>query len=564
MRIKVIFDRVYVRNDADTFGSGEFYFIAEVDGQTVGNRSTIFNAVERSWLDLPDDQWSAVVDVRNKTRVEVRFQGRDDDVFCDDDLGSISYVLRPPWRQRTFRSRTRYYVLEWRVELEVHGQFGRHAPLEVFACRQQSGAHECTTVSGARAQHRIEICPVVPVPGDGDLPPRPRFPAGTHGERTAPQAIFLAPGHPPNVVPNPAVIPILAQTAATADTAARIEITHYHPNTLRLQENDPRLVWSYRRLAGQPTVRFVAPSGGTAAQGLRVLVHGTGTHDGEVLLDVRYRGSLLASYRALVARIRRIPCRVTILNGSGRGVQPRSTPQHVLEHLEVANLILRQIGLELLRDADATVSDGATPALDGRRQPIPGVFRINRISAGLTRNVDWSANSGFIRSSGLNSRPNVVNIVYVKSVRRIRHRGRWVHPYGLSTDRPANPAGTSVTDSGNPSTSWVQPSGVPPDGEPRTVTMNLAGARQRRSDLAALWVRDFTDPSDSHRYGYVIAHEVGHILGLLHRGRNVPGTHDGVGHPPSENVMFDDEDTLGLDLDIIQARAVRRSNLIRS
>lgn len=31
-RIKVIFNRVFVKNDADWFGSGEFYFIATVDG----------------------------------------------------------------------------------------------------------------------------------------------------------------------------------------------------------------------------------------------------------------------------------------------------------------------------------------------------------------------------------------------------------------------------------------------------------------------------------------------------------------------------------------------------
>ena len=174
-RIKIIFDRFYVTNDADTFGSGEFYFLASVDGTAVGDRTEIFNVTERRWFDLPDSQWSHIVDVTTAAAVRIRFQGRDKDVFFDDDLGTIQHALRPPWRQRTIRRTTRYFTLEYRVELEVGGRFGRHPGDAIFMCRQRPGAAQYNTVSGDVRRIRVEIHPVRPAPTTG-LPPRPRMP----------------------------------------------------------------------------------------------------------------------------------------------------------------------------------------------------------------------------------------------------------------------------------------------------------------------------------------------------------------------------------------------------
>src|SRR5262245_39383247 len=206
-RIKVIFDRVYVKNDSDSPGSGEFYFIADVDKRRIGDRRE-FDANERTWITLPEAQWSAVVDVRKKTEVGVRFQVKESDTFSDDNLGTVTHVLRPPWQQRGFRVRTANYLLEWRVELPDAGLFRPSNTNTVLACREHNGSADCTTISGGRLTARMEFHPVLPVPTAG-LPPRAAFPAGTGPAQAGPSAggTSIAPGDPINIVPNPAVIP---------------------------------------------------------------------------------------------------------------------------------------------------------------------------------------------------------------------------------------------------------------------------------------------------------------------------------------------------------------------
>jgi hypothetical protein len=135
----------------------------------------IFSMLAKARINLPPAGWSAEVDVAGKPNVVVRFNGKDEDVFSDEDLGTVTYTLRPPWSERNFRHDTEYFALEWGVELFVDGRFGHHAPTDVFACRAAAGNATCTTVSGVPIIARIEIHPVRPVPPT--LPPR-GLPAG--------------------------------------------------------------------------------------------------------------------------------------------------------------------------------------------------------------------------------------------------------------------------------------------------------------------------------------------------------------------------------------------------
>jgi hypothetical protein len=546
-RIKVIFKRVLVLNDADWLGSGEFFFKARVDGSDVGDPSAIFEANENQWINLPAGRWFKVVPVRDKPEVRVSFEGWDEDTFWNDQLGKVEHVLRPPYAERTFRHSTEYFTLEWGVELEVEGAFGHHPPTAIFAARANNGGMNLTTVSGAAIVARMEFCPVRPTPPAANLPPRPVFPVGTPGaQENTGNVPTINPGDPINIVPNPAVIPLLAAAAADANTAARIEYTYYRPSTLNFTDDDPRLEWTAVALSGGAAVAFVGP-----ARGRKVLVYGTAA--GEVRLECRFRGELFAQYRALVGAVKQIPCRFNILNGPTAASRPRATPANIRDHLAIANRFLRQIGVELVLDTNATTKDGASAT------SIPGIFRIPCMP-GTTRNV---ASVGFMKATKFNYRPGVMNFAYIHS----DSGGN----LGAADAYPASGAGATITDSGSPSASWNVPSGVLPDAAAAAVTMTLLAARLRpgHPNLTSMYITDGPngDPSTlagMQTYAGTIAHEFGHNLNLAHRV-DTGGSpfNDNVNHPPNENVMhWNNPTSLAQDFDIIQAKAARQSPLI--
>jgi hypothetical protein len=570
-KIKIVFKRVFVKNDEDWLGDGEFYFIASVDGGRVGNPDVDYDAVEGQWINLPQPLWATEVDVTNKARVVVRFKGKERDLLWDDDLGpEMAYTLKPPWQQGPRQPyETEDYILEWAVELLVEGSYNPHPPDTVFACRSHAGATVCNTVSGTQLTTRMEIHPVIPMPSDAPVPvggtpvfpPRPPFP-GAGPVKANPTNVGLAaitPADPINVIRNPSVIPILsapppapapaagAPPVADANNAARIEYTWYRPDSLAFTDNDSRLEWSVVSLSGGANVGFVGPAHGT-----KVLVYGKVA--GEVKLEVRFRGALFAVYRALVRPIKRVACRFNILNGPNAASTPAATPADILNHLAIANRYLRQIAFELVLDTNATTTNNAHTV-----PGTPGIFRIN-VTAGRTRNIPHAFNAP---STQLNYRPNVVNFAYVRSC--ANH-----NILGAATDYPASGAGATITDSGSPSPSWNTPgSGVDPDTAPGTLTMRLLAATAAvagKPNLVGMFVSgDAGNPAtNAMRYGYSIAHEFGHILDLMHRVDSAVGAtyDDGLNHPPLENVMhWLNVPAIRQDLDIIQARAAHSTPL---
>lgn len=136
-----------------------------------------------------------------------------------------------------------------------------------------------------------------------------------------------------------------------------------------------------------------------------------------------------------------MPCRFNILRGATAAARPRSTPSDVQAHVHIANCFLRQIGIELVMDANPAVSNGAVASA------IPGIFLVN-VSNGVTRNT--TGNTAVTR----NRRAGVLNFAYIRS----DPAGN----LGVSMFFPASGAGTKFSDSGAPSTSWISPSGVPP------------------------------------------------------------------------------------------------------
>ncbi|MHC4093224.1 MAG: hypothetical protein ACYSVY_23640, partial [Planctomycetota bacterium] len=597
-RIKVIFKRVLVRDDADTFGSGEFYFTARVDGVSVGNPNRIFNAVEHRYINLPAAQWSHVVNVRGDNAVLVMFKGMDEDVFVDDYLGLVQHTLRRPYQQvRSFRHSTRYFLLEWDVELAVRGAFGRHPSTSVFATRQTAGGVTCTTVSGARFLSRMEIhpCRPVPVPPPATvLPVRPAFPAGTAAANNNGGATVVSASDPINKIPNPAVIPVLgppeaavigphtpaaedAATWANARNAARIEYSYYRPGTLNFTDNDSRLEWRAVPVAGGGNVAFLGDP-----KGRKVMVYGTS--EGEVRLEVRFKGTLFATYRALVRNLRQVPCRCNILNGSSNDSTPRVTPDDCKNHVDLANRFLRQAGLQLTLDTSPRRTNGATATAH------PGIFRIS-VPRGWSRDLDGA---GAERATRLNYRDNVMNFAYVHSDEDGNMGAATDFPNSsiAATTRPPGYPGATTTpvrpvvqDTGTSTTSWVRPTGVGigADATATPQSMWLINGIQRLDGggnatdprLFAMYVTDVcggpggfggagnhATPARQREYANTMAHEFGHILNLGHRVEGVPETAPGAGdardmtaadlpatlsaggifwdgllHPPHENLM---------------------------
>lgn len=503
----------------------------------------------------------------NKANIVIFFEGKDEDVFWDDDLGSIRYTLRYPWSEREFRHSTEYFTLVWGVEIEVEGSFGHHAPNEVYACREHNGSLDCTTVSGAIIPARLEIHPVRPVPPTANLPPRPPLPAGTPElavTNTAGTNVTAASDI--NVIPNPAVIPILTAAEANAQTAARIEFTYYRPNTLNFTDNDARLEWSVVPISGG-AVSFVGQP-----RGLKVLAYGTSP--GMVRFEVRFRGALFATYRALVLPIKKVTCRFNILNGPTAASQPRATPNDVQNHLAIANRYLRQIALELALDTNPTRTDNA------KATAIPGIFRI-RVGAGITRNVNSNAN---LVASRLNYRAGIMNFAYIHSDNAGNLGVGTDFPH--STIAPAAAGGRpTLTDNGTPSDGLAVPSGVPPDAAAAPVTLTLIRGipRAGHPQLYSMYVTDAhgdpTQPAIQQNFANTIIHELCHILNLGHRveGPDPAGVtpanptglaangifFDGLSHPPGENLMhWNNPGNIAQDLDILQARAARRSPLV--
>lgn len=143
-------------------------------------------------------------------------------------------------------------------------------------------------------------------------------------------------------------------------------------------------------------------------------------------------------------------------------------------------------------------------------------------------------------------------------------------------------ANFTLPDLGTPSSSLIPKSGIPPDEPADKVNMivlfpdvNWQPNSPANRDIDLLWgIVVPTRNMDSagfattlertrHLYGFVFAHEMGHIMGLGHRGSTTNGVTDGLAIPADKNVMrplVKPPDTENFD--IIQVKACRFSELM--
>jgi hypothetical protein len=155
-------------------------------------------------------------------------------------------------------------------------------------------------------------------------------------------------------------------------------------------------------------------------------------------------------------------------------------------------------------------------------------------------------------------------------------------PNQAGTAKAYTTAKFTLPDLGTPSTSLIPKTGIPPDEPADKVNLivlfpdvNWQPNSPANRDIDLLWgivvptrnmdsaVSSGTVDDTRHMYGFVFSHEMGHILGLGHRGAVTNPVTDGLAIPADKNIMrpiVKPPDTENFD--IIQVKACRFSEVM--
>jgi len=522
---------------------GAYRIALTVDGQGLGDASRVFaDGVHRlepdDWRhELPDDA----------TRLRIQCHANDEDCWNE----TVTRVFSSP-----FPPRLTLGGANWSVRIETRGgRMARQPAGRPHVTRSTPSRSHTTTVLAPPARMRFELDPVIPFP----VRSAERREAWTHWLVPDYVRRDLIPDRydqPQNV--NPAVVVRSAAPGWVATVAfTRIWAPGYVASDL-----GGGVTWRPRSIAGDAQAEIVGRD-----RGLSVHVRATGTADGEAAVDAYMGGRRVATHRFLVRAPVSIPIRFTYYSVPERlrhlprnqmtpNMQRRSPPDvgyTATEPFEpgrsqsligAANGYWRSIGVQLVPDPDPRHEQGFSPIVGEpasfRRQAssLDEVFVEDRLLGEL------------VRRNGLD---DVVHVAMVCEARA----GMGV------TALPALASPAEVGDDGSPSSSWVEPSGVPPetsatrqviqrfDRHPYPAYLEACGGSVARR-YGCVFGRPF-----SGRSGKTLAHELGHVFGLCHRGLAFDGLPDAT-----ENLMADGGGKG--DLDILQARVVWDSGLVRA
>ena len=580
-KIKVTFGSLRCLRDSTVFGAARWCFKATVDGQVVGDGKKKHTVSPGTLVPL-GGSWSHEVDVTGKKgtdSVEVVFRVEEKGLIFKPDQGTVRLRFNYPFQRELEHvffgspggiiSKTQNFMLT--VKLEITDADASAPDMSGVPTGKKGAGDTVTTVAGTGIVPRVEVSPVVPVLQGDQVPPRPDFDEIVpHGKDTkAAKPVKLSGSLDLNSLPNPALIPVIKPSEPEfKKRAARLAVTHLRPHNA----DTSRLRWVVKK----GPVQFHGKTEGKT----EVLAYGTGESDEPAEIELRWgdpEGPLLCKFRSWVGKVKVIPTRATLVIGSTKGATPRAKAGDIARHIKLANVLMYQSGLELVADHDTTTWDGAK-ASEGN----PGVYVLNTTDNTLTVGVNDNIPPHPMR---LNFRPGAMHLVYIKSLSS-------AGAAGVAVDRPGLSGGNESIE-GTPSTSWVPPTGVAPDKAAAKVTMKTmpksdARTSKKDTDYAAARKKldpafpddafdslygcimpDYTKPSDED-WPQTLAHEVGHVLGLRHRGnpqtdpaKGKVGSNDdvngngGKGHPWLENVMSYGY-SQSQDFDLLQTRVIRK------
>ncbi|MGZ5136405.1 MAG: hypothetical protein ACXWCX_01250, partial [Burkholderiales bacterium] len=157
-------------------------------------------------------------------------------------------------------------------------------------------------------------------------------------------------------------------------------------------------------------------------------------------------------------------------------------------------------------------------------------------------------------------------------------------PNQKGTAKAYSKANFTLPDKGTPSSSLIPRTGIPPNTPAGTVNMvvlfpdvNWQGATPPKRDIDLLWgvivpttnidASSSVVPGDAASlilaYANTIAHELGHVFGLGHRGNTADKVSDGVALPAQQNLMHPtNPPPQAENIDIIQVKATRFSEAL--
>jgi hypothetical protein len=252
----------------------------------------------------------------------------------------------------------------------------------------------------------------------------------------------------------------------------------------------------------------------------------------------------LAYYEFQVVDHKFLPVKVNILS-TGKGGDA-TTPDAAAATIQQANVYLRQVGLELAASSLAKVTDPNAREVRGKA----GYFTVQTDKKFVTK-VDAPDD---LKSLALNYTPGLAQLTFIQSFGR--GAGGRDRTQGVSELRPGNVNGDKVT-----------------------VTYRLTLAEDPAQTHTMDLLPENLDPSEEGLYGVVmasggglvLAHEVGHMLNLAHRGIDLSGRTDGL-NSDDRNLMNPGGTRLGADaraagpqdqdLDLAQLEAMRGSKAL--